>query len=58
MNHPEIKTIGLGAVDEARLKKSIGIIVEASSLPRTPAVSEVWNGSFLPPAADLPHKSF
>ncbi len=58
MNHPEIKTIGLGAVDEARLKKSIGIIVEASSLPRTPAISEVWNGSFLPPAADLPHKSF
>ena len=58
MNHPEIKTIGLGAVDEARLKKSIGIIVEASSLPRTPAISEIWNGSFLPPAADLPHKSF
>ena len=40
MNHPEIKTIGLGAVDEARLKKSIGIIVEASSLPRTPAI--IW----------------
>ena len=58
MNHPEIKTIGLGSVDEARLKKSIGIIVEASSLPRTPAISEVWNGSFLPPAAELPHKSF
>ncbi len=58
MNHPEIKKIGLGAVDEARLKRSIGIMVDALSLPRTPAVSEVWDPSFLPPAAELPHKLF
>lgn len=58
MNHPEIKKIGLGSVDEARLKKSIDIMVDALALPRTPAVSEVWNGSFLPPAAELPHKLF
>jgi len=58
MNHPEIKKIGLGNVDEARLKRSIAILVDALALPRTPTVSEVWDGSFLPPATDLPHKLF
>ena len=58
MNHPEIKKIGLGSIDEVRLKKSIDIMVDALSLPRSPAISEVWNGSFLPPAAELPHKLF
>lgn len=58
MNHPEIKKIGLGSVDEERLKRSIDIMVDALALPRAPAVSEVWNGSFLPPAAELPHKLF
>jgi NitT/TauT family transport system substrate-binding protein len=58
MNHPEIKKIGLGSIDEDRLKRSIGIMVDALALPRSPAVSEVWDGSFLPPAADLPHKLF
>jgi NitT/TauT family transport system substrate-binding protein len=58
MNHPEIKKIGLGSVDEQRLKRSIDIMVDALALPRSPAVSEVWNGSFLPPAAELPHKLF
>ncbi len=38
MNHPEIAKIGLGNVDEARLKKSIDILVDANELPRTPAV--------------------
>jgi NitT/TauT family transport system substrate-binding protein len=58
MNHPEIKKIGLGSVDEERLKRSIDIMVDALALPRSPAVSEIWNGSFLPPAAELPHKLF
>jgi NitT/TauT family transport system substrate-binding protein len=58
MNHPEIKKIGLGSIDEERLKRSIDIMVDALALPRSPAVSEVWNGSFLPPAAELPHKLF
>ena len=58
MNHPEIKKIGLGSVDEERLKRSIDIMVDALALPRSPAVSEVWNGSVLPPAAELPHKLF
>ena len=58
MNHPEIATIGLGNVNPERLKKSIDILVAASSLPRTPAVSEIFTPAFLPPVADLPKKLF
>ncbi len=58
MNHPEIAKIGLGSVDEVRLKKSIDILVEALALPRTPAVSEIFTPAFLPPVADLPKKLF
>jgi NitT/TauT family transport system substrate-binding protein len=58
MNHPEIKKIGLGNVDEDRLKRSIAIMVEALSLPRTPTVSEIWDPSFLPPESELPKKLF
>ena len=58
MNHPEIAKLGLGNVDEARLKKSIEILVEANNLPRTPAVSEIYSSAFMPPKADLPKKLF
>lgn len=58
MNHPEIKKIGLGNVDEDRLKRSIAIMVDALALPRTPDVSEIWDPSFLPPASELPKKLF
>jgi len=58
MNHPEIKKIGLGNIDEDRLKRSITIMVDALSLPRTPTVAEIWDGSFLPPESQLPHKLF
>jgi NitT/TauT family transport system substrate-binding protein len=58
MNHPEIAKIGLGNVDPERLKKSIDILVDASNLPRTPAVSEIFTPAFLPPVADLPKKLF
>jgi NitT/TauT family transport system substrate-binding protein len=58
MNHPEIAKIGLGNVDIERLKKSIDILVEANSLPRTPAVTEIFTPAFLPPTADLPKKLF
>ena len=56
MNHPEIAKIGLGDVDDARMKKAIEILVSASNLPRTPAVSEIFNRSFLPPVAERPKK--
>ena len=58
MNHPEIATIGLGNVNPERLKKSIDILVDANSLPRTPAISEIFTPAFLPPIADLPRKLF
>jgi NitT/TauT family transport system substrate-binding protein len=58
MNHPEIAKIGLGSVDLERLKRSIDILVEANSLPRTPKVEEIYDPSFLPPVADLPKKLF
>ncbi|MFD2183790.1 ABC transporter substrate-binding protein [Rhodoplanes azumiensis] len=58
MNHPEIAEIGLGSIDPARLKTSIDILVEANGLPRTPATSEIFDPSFLPPASELPKKLF
>jgi NitT/TauT family transport system substrate-binding protein len=58
MNHPEIAKIGLGNVDPERLKKSIDILVDANSLPRTPAVSEIFTSAFLPDSKDLPKKLF
>jgi len=58
MNHPEIAKIGLGNVDQERLKKSIDILVDASGLPRTPAVSEIFTPAFLPDANELAKKLF
>jgi NitT/TauT family transport system substrate-binding protein len=58
MNHPEIATLGLGNIDEERLKKSIEILVDANNLPRTPAVSEIYSSAFMPPKAELPKKLF
>lgn len=49
MGHPEIADVGLGAVDPARFAKAIDIVVKANGLPRTPAVSEIFDDSFLPP---------
>ena len=58
MNHPEIAKIGLGNVDPERLKKSIDILVDASGLPRTPTVAEIFTPAFLPDVKDLPKKLF
>lgn len=56
MSHPELAKLGLGDVDDARLKKSIDIVVEANQLPRTPAVGEIFDRSFLPAKAERPTK--
>ena len=56
MNHPGIATLGLGDVDDARLKKSIDILVDANQLPRTPAIAEIFTREFLPAKADRPTK--
>ena len=58
MNSPEIKKIGVGNVDRARLKKSIEILVDAQKLPRTPTVDEIYTDKFMPPVAELPKKLF
>ena len=56
MNHPELAKIGLGDVDDARLKISIDILVDADKLPRTPKVEEIFTRAFLPPKSERPHK--
>ena len=56
MNHPELAKIGLGDVDDARLKTSIDILVDADKLPRTPKVEEIFTRAFLPPKSERPHK--
>lgn len=46
---PNVKKNGLGAFDMARLTKGIGLIKEGFSLPKAPAVAEIYDGSFMPP---------
>ena len=46
----EMKKLGLGAIDPARMERSIGIVSEAYKLPATPALSQVFDTKFLPPA--------
>ena len=58
MSHPELARLGVGDVDDARLRKAIGIVVEANQLPRSPAPTEVFDRSFLPPRAERPAKLF
>lgn len=56
MSHPEIARIGLGDVDDARLRRSIDILVDANKLPRTPTPAEVFDRRFLPALAERPTK--
>lgn len=49
MAHSEGRRLGIGAVDAARLQRSIGQIVAANSLERSPSVSEIFSSEFLPP---------
>jgi len=56
MGHPEIAKVGLGGIDPERMRRAIGIVVEANGLPRTPTVDEVFNSTFLPPRAERASK--
>jgi NitT/TauT family transport system substrate-binding protein len=49
---PEEKSVGLGDIDDKRMTAAIKTVVDAYSLPRTPALDDVFNRSFLPPKAD------
>lgn len=48
----EVKRIGLGDVDDARMTRAIGTVVEAFGLPRAPAPAEVFSRAFLPSKAE------
>lgn len=52
MNAPEAATLGMGDLDDARLTRSIGIVVEGYGLERTPEAAEIFDRSFLPPVAE------
>lgn len=54
MTHPEIAKIGVGDVSDERMAKAIDILVKAKELPHTPAVAEIFDRSFLPPASERP----
>jgi NitT/TauT family transport system substrate-binding protein len=56
MNAAEAAKIGLGDVDDARLQRTIKIVVDSNGLPRTPAPNEVFDRRFLPASADLIRK--
>ena len=49
---PESREIGVGDINDKRMADAIGVVVASYNLPRTPAVSEVFDRSFLPPIAD------
>ncbi|NMG35109.1 taurine ABC transporter permease [Azoarcus sp. TTM-91] len=49
---PESTRLGLGAVDEARLKRSVADVVAAFGLPATPDAAALFTSAYLPPAAD------
>ncbi len=48
MSHPEIAEIGLGDVDDERLKKNIDIVVAANKLETKPSIEQVFDRRFLP----------
>jgi NitT/TauT family transport system substrate-binding protein len=49
---PETRAIGIGDVQDARLRRAIGQVQKAFGLPRTPAPGEVFDRRFLPPLAE------
>jgi NitT/TauT family transport system substrate-binding protein len=54
MNHPEIATIGLGDVDDERLKRAIDMVVKANGLENAPEPSAVFTDAYLPPLSERP----
>ena len=52
MSHPEGAVLGIGDLDDARLSRSIDLIVSAKGHPRRPASEEVFIRDFLPPVTE------
>ena len=49
---PEAQQLGIGDVNDDRLKSSIAIISTSFELPRQPEATQVFDRGFLPPKAD------
>ncbi len=49
---PEAQQLGIGDVNDTRLKSSIDIISASFELPRQPDAAQVFDRSFLPPKAE------
>ncbi len=49
---PEAAELGVGDIKDARMSEAIATIVAAYELPKSPAVGDVFNRSFLPPKGE------
>jgi NitT/TauT family transport system substrate-binding protein len=49
---PEARELGIGDVSDARLATAIGTIATSFELPKTPAVGDIFDRSFLPAKTD------
>ena len=49
---PEARELGIGDVDDSRLKSSIAIVSSAFELPKQPDAAQVFDHGFLPPRAE------
>jgi NitT/TauT family transport system substrate-binding protein len=47
-----VKQNGLGFFEPARLTNGIDILKDGFNLPKAPTLDEIYDGRFLPPAAD------
>jgi NitT/TauT family transport system substrate-binding protein len=47
----EVRRNGLGAIDNARMRRAIDQVVQAFELPAKPTVEQVFTGAYLPSAA-------
>jgi NitT/TauT family transport system substrate-binding protein len=52
MSHPEGAVLGIGDLDDARLSRSIDLIVRAKGHPRRPSPREIFIRDFLPPVSE------
>ncbi|MBN8965629.1 MAG: ABC transporter substrate-binding protein [Rhizobiales bacterium] len=48
----EVKKNGLGYIDESRLTQGLKVLAEGFKMPKPLSVKDIYNGSFLAPAAD------
>jgi NitT/TauT family transport system substrate-binding protein len=52
MVNDEVKRNGLLAIDNARMQRAIEQVVVSFELPSRPSVAQIFNGAYLPPAAE------